>query len=99
MKSYIPHKGLDAVILKSKWLSEASGPTEGFKEWEGLEEREVTLTKAKQDRIPGLLCPWELKGKELIEYWNGVKERWNKWRSAQNPDEIENTMADRKSVV
>ena len=74
LKSYIPCKGLEPVILKSKWLSEVSGLTEDFDEWEGLEEREVDLTKAKQDRIPGLLHPWELKGKELVEYWNGVKE-------------------------
>ena len=74
LKSYVPRKGLEPVVLKSKWLSDVSGQTEEFGEWESLKEREAALTKANRDPILGLLRPWELKGKDLVEYWSGVKE-------------------------
>ena len=71
LKSYIPRKGLEPVVLDPKWITEV----------EEAKQFAADSNKAILRQDPGtgpvwasrLHQPWELKGDDLIEYWEGVK--------------------------
>ena len=87
LKSYVPRKGLKPVVLDPKWVTD-------IKE---TEEFSADMNAASLKRPPGtspswvsrLHQPWELKGKELVEYWEGVRDCWNKRKLAGSKDQAE----------
>ena len=76
LKSYVPQKGLKPKILDPKWITNVE-ETDKF-------SADMNIARLKQKPRTSLLWVlrlhqlWELKGKELVEYWEGVRDCWEK---------------------
>ena len=85
LKSYVPRRGLEPVVRSAKWL---------------VDKDDIPLEKGLVGEAAigqvGLMKPWELKGEELVAYWEGVVGRWNKRKSAQNSEEISRVIAEQE---
>ena len=89
LKSYVPHRGLEPVILAPKWLSKLDGIEKDLME---KDADELCVMVAHASRIrpnePFLPKPWLLEGEAQTEYWSRVWER-SKVRNESRSDDQE----------
>jgi len=77
MKSYVPWKGLEPVVLSLKWISPVD-KLEADLIKDDIDEFKTMMVHVMRGRmdLPWLNKPW-LLGKEAVnEYWHKVYEHW-----------------------
>ncbi len=84
MKSYVPRRGLEPVILPSEWISHVDEIEEDLLK-NNLDELQVLMVHANKGQmdILSLLKPWLLRDEEANEYWWRVYERWMERKAKQ----------------
>src|SRR5258708_36955494 len=77
LKSYIPQKGLEPVILNPEWISAVDEIEEDLLK-DDSNELKVMMAHVNGGRmsVPGFPKPWLLKGEVANEYWRHIYERW-----------------------
>src|SRR5258708_39974270 len=82
MKSYVPRRGLEPVVLAPKWLSVVDDIEEDLLR-DDRDELRVMMAHADMIRsdLSWLLKPWLLKGEAESEYWQHVYKRWMERRA------------------
>ncbi len=77
MKSYMPRRGLELVILPSEWISHVDEIKEDLLK-NNSDELQVLMVHVNRGwmDILSLLKPWLLRDEEENKYWWRVYERW-----------------------
>src|SRR5260370_28295452 len=80
LKSYVPHQGLEPVVLDPKWLS----PVDKFEEdliRNDQYELKAMLVQVSMGRtdLPWLSKPWLLSKETANEYWRNIYDRRLEW--------------------
>ncbi len=84
MKSYIPRRGLELVVLSPRWLSAVDDIEEDLLKDDQDELRVMMVhVDAIKSNISWLLKPWLLKGEAKSEYWRCVYDRWMEHRAKE----------------
>src|SRR5258708_413164 len=77
MKSYVPRRGFEPVILEPKWLSAVDDIEEDLLK-DDRDELRVMMAHADMIKSDSSWFPkpWLLKGEAANEYWKRAYERW-----------------------
>ncbi len=77
LKSYVPRRGLNPVIIPPEWISTVDGYEEDLLK-DDSDELRVMMVQASGGRVDESCFPklWLLQGEAANEYWRRVYERW-----------------------